>query len=68
MEVIELELRVGLALEETVEFGLVEGVGLVGYYILKGRAHNIRIIESLIAILERMIKRNNYYEGGFMLG
>jgi len=29
-----------------VELGLVEGVGLVGYYILEGRAHIIRIIEA----------------------
>lgn len=51
MEVCELELRVDLAFEEAVEFGLVEGVGLVCYYILQGGAHNIRIIESAIAIL-----------------
>lgn len=50
VEICELELWVGLALEEAVQFRLVQRVGLVGYYILQGRAHIIRIIEAAIAI------------------
>jgi hypothetical protein len=49
VKIIKLELRVLPSLEENLDLRIVQGTGLMGYYILERSIHHIRIIEPLKA-------------------